>query len=470
MENEKLVSRLSIGLSITVFSIKLITSIFVSSLSFLTEFSDSLLDLVSVGITLFALKESKKPPDAEHMFGHSKINSLAGFVQSLLLCGLYGGIFYSSIKELFFSKEIRVENSLIGASSLSIIIIIVFFVSKTILRIGKETKNLAIIAQAKNFRTDFYRNLAVILGLILVQFNLEILDPILAGIIAIVGIYNGLIILRDSTNELIDANALTDEIIENLKGKILDMQEVSEITQFNLRTVGNEIDLILILKIKRGFNREKIDSLNFQIKNVIKGFFPSFKTNTYIEIQSTPPKNGASTPDLFKIVRNIGKRDPNLVNMHNIIIEQFHDEILIQYHVNANPNTTIQLAHNYGTMLEEGITDEVNKYYLDKKTVVISHIEPLPSQHITHSHVRIEEDTQSLKESITTIISEFTQIETTLDLSLHRISEGYSLILRITFPPHLTISEVHEITEKLENKIYTVHKNIISCLIHAEAS
>ena len=144
MENEKLVTMLSIGLSITVFSIKLIASIFVTSLSFFTEFSDSLLDIVSVGITYFALKESKKPPDSEHMFGHSKINSLAGFVQSLLLCGLYGGIFYSSIKELFFSKEIQVENSLVGAVSLGVIIVLVFFVSRTILRIGNETKNQSI--------------------------------------------------------------------------------------------------------------------------------------------------------------------------------------------------------------------------------------------------------------------------------------------------------------------------------------
>ena len=44
--------------------------------------------------------------------------------------------------------------------------------------------------------------------------------------------------------------------------KILKMPEVSEITQFNLRTVGNEIDSILLLTIKRGFNREKIDSMN----------------------------------------------------------------------------------------------------------------------------------------------------------------------------------------------------------------
>ncbi|GAF69350.1 unnamed protein product, partial [marine sediment metagenome] len=55
--------------------LKLIGVIITGSLSFLSETVDTLTDIFFVSLTIYSLYISKKPPDFEHMYGHSKIDS-----------------------------------------------------------------------------------------------------------------------------------------------------------------------------------------------------------------------------------------------------------------------------------------------------------------------------------------------------------------------------------------------------------
>ena len=105
MEDEKLVTRLSLFLVVFNLIIKITIEFFTNSLSFFAELSDSILDFVVVFITYIALRESKKPADNEHMFGHYKVNSMAGFIQGLIIIGLYVSILYQAISILIKNQK-----------------------------------------------------------------------------------------------------------------------------------------------------------------------------------------------------------------------------------------------------------------------------------------------------------------------------------------------------------------------------
>jgi len=66
-------------------SLKLVGVILTGSLSFLTETVDTLTDLFFVLLTLYSLYVSQKPPDFQHMYGHTKIDSVGGLVQGIIL-------------------------------------------------------------------------------------------------------------------------------------------------------------------------------------------------------------------------------------------------------------------------------------------------------------------------------------------------------------------------------------------------
>ncbi|MGB9121896.1 MAG: cation diffusion facilitator family transporter, partial [Candidatus Angelobacter sp.] len=71
------------ALGITV--LKLIVGISTLSLGILSEAAHSGLDLVAALVTLLSVRVSDKPADAEHQYGHGKVENFSAFIETGLL-------------------------------------------------------------------------------------------------------------------------------------------------------------------------------------------------------------------------------------------------------------------------------------------------------------------------------------------------------------------------------------------------
>jgi cation diffusion facilitator family transporter len=244
IRDQRLVSKITVFHVFIVFGIKAFTALFTKSLSFLTELSDSVLDFTAMAITLLALKESRKPADFKHLFGHYKVNSAAGLFQSLLIIGMYCYIFYTSVTTLLFDFQgYSTVNGLVGAGSLLAVLVIVFVDSTIIVRAGKKSNNPVIIAQGLNFKGDLYRNISFIIGLVVSSFGIFFLDPILAAIFSVLSIVKGIKVMKQSFDELIDSNVLTQDIIEEVENGIKKITGVDKLDDLLIKTAGNKMDI-----------------------------------------------------------------------------------------------------------------------------------------------------------------------------------------------------------------------------------
>ena len=79
-------------------SIKLFGVLITGSLSFLSETADTFTDILFVSITLYSLHTSQKPADYEHTYGHSKIDSISGLIQGVILINIYVILIYNAIQ------------------------------------------------------------------------------------------------------------------------------------------------------------------------------------------------------------------------------------------------------------------------------------------------------------------------------------------------------------------------------------
>lgn len=61
---------------------------------------DSLLDFIVSLLNLFALKESEKPADKEHNYGHGKAEAIAALIEGIIIAGSGIFIIFSSVKKL----------------------------------------------------------------------------------------------------------------------------------------------------------------------------------------------------------------------------------------------------------------------------------------------------------------------------------------------------------------------------------
>ena len=88
-------TKLLIAVVIGLIVIKVIVSWLTGSISILTQAADSLLDLFAGIITFSAIRIAAKPADAEHPYGHGKVEDIAGAAQGILIFIAGGLINYS---------------------------------------------------------------------------------------------------------------------------------------------------------------------------------------------------------------------------------------------------------------------------------------------------------------------------------------------------------------------------------------
>src|SRR5207237_9869671 len=84
----------SVLAAIAVTTLKIAVGLATGSLGILSEAAHSGLDLVAAVITLFSVRVSDKPADADHQYGHGKVENLSAFIETGLLlmsCGWMEG-------------------------------------------------------------------------------------------------------------------------------------------------------------------------------------------------------------------------------------------------------------------------------------------------------------------------------------------------------------------------------------------
>src|SRR5689334_4690199 len=101
MANDKQsVALTSIAASAALTTAKAVVGVLTGSLAILSEAAHSLIDLAATVMTYFAVRVGDKPADAEHHYGHGKIESLSALAETALLFVLSGVVIWEAGKRL----------------------------------------------------------------------------------------------------------------------------------------------------------------------------------------------------------------------------------------------------------------------------------------------------------------------------------------------------------------------------------
>jgi cation diffusion facilitator family transporter len=473
-KEQNLVTKITAMHVFTIFTIKFVTALFSRSMSFFAELTDSILDFIALFITYVGLKESRKKPDYQHMFGHYKINSAAGFAQALLIVGMYFYILYSSLNQLYryfwLQESYLTSNTLTQAIVLCIALVFVTVDSTIIIRIGKRQQNTLIMAQGANFRGDLYRNISFIVGLIIVSFGFSVVDLILAIIFSIRTIVNGWSLLRQSFNELIDSNTIQQEELDNLRDQIKAIPDVKALDSFAVRTHSNALDARVMVRIDIQKSVLGGALIAEQIRKIIRTKFEGkYRCNVIVQFNTISVKNPRDMDYIFEIIREIAVHDMNISNIHNLSIDDFQDNLLIQFHIDVDSKTTLTEAHKIATTLENTVSIKLKEMMKFTQNIeVISHIEPELDDKKKHSHSIKRPAPEDIQSHIFDVISHVADVKNVKDLRIQNESEGLFLTVKIVLDGNKSIEEVHDITEKVEYALMCNFPDLKRALIHTE--
>src|SRR5262245_62878720 len=88
---------------------KAVVGVMSGSLALLSEADHSLIDLGATVMTYFAVRTSGKPADAEHHYGHGKVESVSALIETALLFALAGVVIWEAVKRLMSVQPPGVE-------------------------------------------------------------------------------------------------------------------------------------------------------------------------------------------------------------------------------------------------------------------------------------------------------------------------------------------------------------------------
>ncbi|RLC70180.1 MAG: cation transporter [Chloroflexi bacterium] len=190
---------------------------------------------VAYGIVVSVfMRLAGKPPDEEHPYGHSQMESIAAVVVGSFVMTTAIAIFWDSVNNVY--ELVTGQGDFSGAALGALwvgALTVALKLGLTIWtqRIGRQMQNAAVLALAYDHRNDVFSAMAATAGIFFGRMGYPWIDPLAGALVALIILRTGIEILREATADLMDTlpgQTLSRQII-GLLAPIPGVQRIEEI-------------------------------------------------------------------------------------------------------------------------------------------------------------------------------------------------------------------------------------------------
>ncbi len=447
--------------------IKIYGVIATGSLSFLSETVDTLVDIIFVLLTLYSLSKSQKPPDIDHMFGHSKIDPIGALVQGIILINLYILLIITAII-IINTGTYSLANPVIGIQLLLISFSVNFIFSRYLIWQGRRQKSLSLEIQGLNLFQDSLRAILVMISFLFALFGISYLDPFFSIALSIFIIIGAIKLVKKGINDLTDTNPISILIIEEIRQKIFNLEHVNGVEDLKIRASGPNLFLEAHLSVEDHISVIHAHDITKTIRTMGKNFFPNYNVECMIEMN---PLGGEKSvgENIINLIYSMKTEYPEILDVKDLNILRIEDKYFLSMIIVVKENLTLKEAHEVSTQFEIELKDQAKNI-----SRVITHIEgsyyvdSLSPKELSCTPLKADE-MELLANKIEIILKGHKQVKGYHGLECWTSLDYCVIEIHVFFDGSLNISQVHEYTTDLEKKIQDLNvKNLQEVIIHSE--
>lgn len=429
------------------FLVELVLGLASNSLAFITDSIHALLDAVVTLILLIAARMALMPPDAEHTYGHGKIESLGGLIGGIAILLIACFFIYESLNRLQGPPPEILPGVLAIAAGIYTIGIDIFRIL-LLRRSVRESGGTIVKADYYHAVMDLGSTMVAILGVVLVSYGLYQGDfaaaLVLGGMLAALSIK----LIHKTAMELTDA--ISPDMVTDAKRIVSETEGVVNVGQVLMRRSGDAIFADITVSLRGDASFEKAHEISSNVERNVKNRIPNASITVHFE------PNWSGVPMDARIL-DIAEGVDGVMGVHNISTYKTGEGVFADLHVTVDSRVSLLDAHKISEIIEEGIGRTVPE--IKHATI---HLEPF---------VKVPEDfnleDRTAEDRIRAILNSYPQVA-----GIGRIvSLKFGKILRIdidcSFDGSLSIERVHDITTKIEHEIRAEIKNSV-ITIHPE--
>jgi cation diffusion facilitator family transporter len=261
----------SIASNTLLIALKVVAGVITGSVAILTEAAHSAIDLLASWIAFFSLRKAAEPADAEHPYGHAKMENLAAAIEGMLILVGAAVIVYESIRRL--ATGAHVDTLGFGIAVLGLSALVNFGVSEYLYRQARATESPALEGDAAHLRTDAWTSVGVVVGLSLVAITgVDALDSVTALVVATAIVSAGVRLVTSSSRILVD-EALPAAELDTVR-EIMLAHEGTEMLGFHAlraRRAGSRRYIDMHVQFRDGTTLERAHELAHQLQAEIRG-------------------------------------------------------------------------------------------------------------------------------------------------------------------------------------------------------
>ena len=254
---------------------KLFAGIFGKSGAMVSDAVHSLSDVFATLIAFIGVRLSKQEEDAEHPYGHERLECVASLALGLILAGTGAGIGCAGIRKLLLGEVLEVPTMLpLAAAVVSIVVKEAMF--RYTMHYARKLDSAAFKADAWHHRSDAMSSVGSFIGIAMAKMGLPFMDPVASLLICVLILKVAFEICRDAVYKMLDTSC-GNAFELRLRTFIENQDGVCRIDLLRTRQFGNRIYVDLEIAVKPDISLIDAHRIAERVHSAVEREFPNVK-------------------------------------------------------------------------------------------------------------------------------------------------------------------------------------------------
>jgi cation diffusion facilitator family transporter len=438
----------SAGLTIA----KAIVGVTSGSLAILSEAAHSLIDLGATVMTYFAVRVADKPADAEHHYGHGKVESVSALAETALLFVLSGVVMWEAVKRLMSAQPPEVEATPWAFAVIVLSIVVDFLRARVLYRTAAKTASQALEADALHFHSDMWSSLAVLVGLVGIALGYAWADSVAALAVSVLICIAGWRLGRRTIDTLTDTAPAG--AADKITAAITRIPGVVGVERLRVRQVGEVLFVDLVVAVSRTLPLDRVAALKDRILDAVRADSPA------AEVTVTTEPRALDDETVLERVMVIARN--RALAAHHVTVHAIEGRLAISLDLEVDGALSLGAAHDIATGLEEAIREE-----LGPGVEVETHIEPL-QPFGEPGHEASAERIAAVRDALTEIATKVDLVGEIHDVRVRAADDGEIVNFHCLVDPAVRVADVHDKVDEVERALRLRFPSIKRAIGHAE--
>jgi cation diffusion facilitator family transporter len=273
---------ISLSIGIGMFLAKMGAFLLTGSAAIFSDAAESVVHVLATSMALYSVVLSSKPADKSHLYGHGNIEFFSAGIEGFLI--IVAAVFITVTAGINIVEGIHLKKLDVGIIIVSIAGGVNLLLGSYLVRMGKKTNSLTLIADGKHVLTDSYTSIGVTIGIGLVMITgFQLLDPLFAIGVALNILFTGYKLIRQSIGGLMNE---TDKEILKIIVKLITSGKKDywiDIHQLRFWQSGDKIFIDFHLILPYYFTIQKSHTEEDEIYELLKKEFPNSQLKIHFD-------------------------------------------------------------------------------------------------------------------------------------------------------------------------------------------